>query len=198
MATYDVAGRSAIVTGAGAGIGRAIALLLAANGASVIVSDIKPDDADQVVKEIAAAGGTARAFAGDVSDRDVNFALVEAAQELAPLGIAVNNAGIGGPSAPVAEYTPEAWKRVLDINLNGIFHGLQAQVPAMLANGGGSIVNMASMLGSVGIAGNAAYVTTKHALLGLTKNTALEYSGQASGSTPWARGSSAPRRWTPA
>ncbi len=178
MATYDVAGRSAIVTGAGAGIGRAIALLLGANGASVIVSDINAADAEQTVKEIEAAGGTARAVAGDVSDRDVNIALVEAAQALAPLRIAVNNAGIGGPNAPLADYTLDGWKRVLDINLNGIFHGLQAQIPAMLANGGGSVVNMASMLGAVGIAGNSAYVTTKHALLGLTKNAALEYSGQ--------------------
>jgi NAD(P)-dependent dehydrogenase (short-subunit alcohol dehydrogenase family) len=178
MATYDVADRSAIVTGAGAGIGRAIALLLGANGASVIVSDINAADAEQVVKEIETAGGTAKAIVGDVSDRDVNLALVEAAQALAPLKIAVNNAGIGGPSAPVAEYTLDAWKRVLDINLNGIFHGLQAQIPAMLAAGSGSIVNMASMLGAVGIAGNSAYVTTKHALLGLTKNAALEYSPQ--------------------
>lgn len=176
MATYDVADRSAIVTGAGAGIGRAIALLLAANGARVVVSDINQADAELVTKEIEAAGGVATAVAGDASDRDVNFALVEAAKKLGPLRIAVNNVGIGGPNAPVAEYDVQAWHRVMDINLNSVFHGLQAQIPAMLEAGGGSIVNTASILGSVGIAGNSAYVTTKHALIGLTKNAALEYS----------------------
>ncbi|GAB3245503.1 SDR family NAD(P)-dependent oxidoreductase [Kineosporia babensis] len=179
MATYDVADRSAIVTGAGAGIGRAVALLLGANGASVIVSDINAEDADRTVKEIEAAGGVAKAVVGDIGDRDVNIALVEAAQALAPLKISVNNAGIGGPATPVAEYPLDAWKRVLDINLNGVFHALQAQIPAMAANGGGSVVNMASVLGSVGIPGSSAYVTSKHALLGLTKNAALEYSPQS-------------------
>jgi NAD(P)-dependent dehydrogenase (short-subunit alcohol dehydrogenase family) len=177
MATYDVADRSAIVTGGGSGIGRAVALLLAANGASVLVHDLRQESADAVVAEIAAAGGTAKAFVGDASDPEVAAAAVAAAQELAPLRIAVNNAGIGGANAPVGEYPVDSWRSVIDVNLNGVFYGMRAQIPAITAAGGGAIVNMASVLGSVGIAGSSAYVTAKHGLLGLTKNAALEHSG---------------------
>jgi NAD(P)-dependent dehydrogenase (short-subunit alcohol dehydrogenase family) len=177
MATYDVAGRSAIVTGGGSGIGRAVALLLAANGASVLVHDLRQESADAVVAEITAAGGTAQAFVGDASDPEVAAAAVAAAEELAPLRIAVNNAGIGGANAPVGEYPIDSWRSVIDVNLNGVFYGMRAQIPAITANGGGAIVNMASVLGSVGIAGSSAYVTAKHGLLGLTKNAALEHSG---------------------
>ena len=178
MATYDVADRSAIVTGAGSGIGRAVAHLLAANGAAVLVNDLRQDSADTVATEIAAAGGTARAFAGDASDPDVAAASVEAAERLGPLRIAVNNAGIGGPALPVGEYPIDAWRSVVDVNLNGVFYGLRHQIPAMAAHGGGAIVNMGSVLGSVGIAGSAAYVTTKHGLVGLTKNAALDHGAQ--------------------
>jgi NAD(P)-dependent dehydrogenase (short-subunit alcohol dehydrogenase family) len=175
MATYDVAGRSAIVTGGGSGIGRAVALLLAANGASVLVHDVRQESADAVVAEIVEAGGTAKAFVGDASDPEVAVAAVAAAEELAPLRIAVNNAGIGGANAPVGEYPIDSWRSVIEVNLNGVFYGMRAQIPAITANGGGAIVNMASVLGSVGIAGSSAYVTTKHGLLGLTKNAALEH-----------------------
>jgi NAD(P)-dependent dehydrogenase (short-subunit alcohol dehydrogenase family) len=175
MATYDVADRSAIVTGAGSGIGRAIALLLAANGTAVLVHDLKADVAEAVVAEIEAAGGRAAAFVGDAADEDVAVAAVEAAEALAPLRIAVNNAGIGGPALPVGEYPTEAWRAVVDVNLNGVFYGLRAQIPTIARNGGGAIVNMGSVLGSVGIAGSSAYVATKHALIGLTKNAALEH-----------------------
>jgi NAD(P)-dependent dehydrogenase (short-subunit alcohol dehydrogenase family) len=176
MATYDVQDRSAIVTGAGSGIGRAVALLLAQNGAAVLVHDLVEQAADTVAAEIVEAGGTAKAFVGDASDAAVAQAAVEAANALAPLRIAVNNAGIGGPNAPVGEYPVEAWDKVIDVNLNGVFYGMRAQIPAIEANGGGAVVNMASVLGSVGIAGSSAYVASKHALLGLTKNAALEHS----------------------
>ncbi|MBZ5737984.1 SDR family NAD(P)-dependent oxidoreductase [Nocardioides mangrovi] len=178
MATYDVSERSAIVTGAGSGIGRAIARLLAANGAAVLVTDLLPDAADAVVAEIVEAGGTAKAFVGDASDPEVAARAVEEANALAPLRIAVNNAGIGGANAPVGEYPVDSWRKVIDVNLNGVFYGVRAQVPVIAANGGGAIVNMASVLGSVGIAGSSAYVTAKHGLLGLTKNAALEYGDQ--------------------
>lgn len=178
MATYDVQDRSAIVTGAGSGIGRAVALLLAANGAAVLVHDLDEAAADRVTAEILAAGGTAQAFVGDAADPAVAERAVVAAQTLAPLRIAVNNAGVGGPSVPVGDYPLDAWRKVVGVNLDGVFYNMRAQLPAMAAHGGGAIVNMASVLGSVGIAGSSAYVTTKHGLVGLTKNAALEYGEQ--------------------
>lgn len=178
MATYDVADRSAIVTGGGSGIGRAVAELLAANGAAVLVADVDATAAAEVVTAITEAGGTAAPFVGDVSDPEVAAALVTAAEELAPLRIAVNNAGIGGADAPVGDYPIDSWRKVVEVNLNAVFYGVRSQVPAIAANGGGAIVNMASVLASVGIAGSSAYVTTKHGLLGLTKTAALEHSAQ--------------------
>ncbi|MGO4593197.1 SDR family NAD(P)-dependent oxidoreductase [Leifsonia sp. 2TAF2] len=178
MAQYDVAERSAIVTGGGSGIGRAIALTLAASGASVLVTDLNEANAKAVVAEIEAAGGTAAALAGDVTDPEFAQASVAAANELAPLRIAVNNAGIGGASAPVGDYPLDSWRAVIEVNLNAVFYGMQPQLDAIGANGGGAIVNMASILGSVGFANSSAYVTAKHALLGLTQNAALEYAGK--------------------
>jgi len=178
MATYDVSGRSAIVTGAGSGIGRAIALRLADSGAAVIVNDLDGDRAASVVTEITDAGGLAEASAGDVTDAAWIDSSVEAANRLAPLRIAVNNAGIGGASTLIGDYPDDSWAKVIDINLNSIFHGMKRQLPAIAANGGGSIVNVASILGSVGFANSSAYVTAKHGVLGLTKNAALEYADQ--------------------
>lgn len=176
MAQYDVSNRSAIVTGAGSGIGRSTALLLAQNGASVVVNDLNGDNAQAVVDEIRAAGGTAEASVGDATDRDWIASSVELANTLAPLRIGVNNAGIGGASAPTAEYDDEAWDKVIAINLNAVFRNMKAQIPSILANGGGSVVNIASILGSVGFANSPAYVTAKHGVVGMTKSAALEYS----------------------
>lgn len=178
MATYDVADRSAIVTGGGSGIGRAVALTLAANGAAVVVADLDKNGADAVVAEIEAAGGTAVAHVGDVADPEDAVAAVEAANKLAPLKIAVNNAGIGGPAAPVGDYPIDGWQKVIDINLSAVMYSMRAQLPAMVANGGGAVVNMASILGSVGFATSSAYVAAKHGVVGLTKNAALEYAAQ--------------------
>ncbi|MCI0156230.1 SDR family oxidoreductase [Leifsonia shinshuensis] len=178
MAQYDVADRSAIVTGGGSGIGRAVALTLAASGAAVLVTDLNEEHAKAVVAEIEAAGGTAAALAGDVTDPAFAVASVEAANALAPLKIAVNNAGIGGAAAPVAEYSLDSWRKVIEVNLNAVLYSMQPQLTAMAANGGGAIVNMASILGSVGFANSSAYVTAKHGLLGLTQNAALEYADQ--------------------
>ncbi len=175
MAAYDVAGRSAIVTGAASGIGKATALLLAANGAEIVVVDLKKEPVDAVVAEITAAGGTAIGLVGDVTDPKLAVAAVDEANALAPLRIAVNNAGIGGEQAAIGDYTLEGWRHVIEVNLNSVMYGLKAQLPAMAENGGGSIINMASILGSVGFAMSSAYVTAKHGLLGLTQNAALEY-----------------------
>ncbi|GAA1829877.1 SDR family NAD(P)-dependent oxidoreductase [Agromyces salentinus] len=178
MAVYDVSGRSAIVTGAGSGIGRAVALRLAESGAAVIVNDLDGDRAASVVSEITDAGGRAEASVGDVTDAAWIDASIEAAGRLAPLRVAVNNAGIGGASALVGDYPDDSWAKVIDINLNSIFHGMKRQLPAIAANGGGAIVNVASILGSVGFANSSAYVTAKHGVVGLTKNAALEYAEQ--------------------
>jgi NAD(P)-dependent dehydrogenase (short-subunit alcohol dehydrogenase family) len=178
VAVYDVAGRSAIVSGGGSGIGRAVALELADSGAAVLVFDLNESHAKAVADEIAARGGTAAAFAGDVTDIDAQRHSVAAAEALGPLRIAVNNAGIGGEAAPVAEYSVEGWRAVMSVNLDGVFLAMREQIPVIAGHGGGAIVNMASVLGWVGTANSSAYVTTKHALLGLTQNAALEYAQQ--------------------
>lgn len=128
--------------------------------------------------EITEAGGRAEASVGDVTDGTWIDSSVKAADALAPLRIAVNNAGISGAAAPIGEYPEDSWAKVIDVNLNAIFHGMRRQLPAIAANGGGSIVNVASILGSVGFANSGAYVTAKHGVVGLTKNAALEYAEQ--------------------
>ncbi len=175
MAQYDVADRSAVVTGAGSGIGQAIAILLAANGTKVVVQDLNAEAADATVETIKAAGGEAVAVAGDASSSAVIDETIKSANTMAPLKIGVNNAGIGGRAAKVGELTDEDWDKVISVNLNAVFRGTRAQANAMSENGGGSIVNMASILGSVGFAGSSAYVSTKHAVVGLSKTAAVEY-----------------------
>jgi len=178
MASYDVQDRSAIVTGGGSGIGRAVALTLAASGASVLIADIDESAAGTVAKEITSSGGKARAFKVDVSDASSVSAMVTAAQDLGPLKIAVNNAGIGGEANPMADYSISGWQKVMDVNLNSVFYCMRAEIPVMIEAGGGSIINMASVLGSVGFATSSAYVTAKHGVVGMSKNAALEYAAQ--------------------
>lgn len=172
-------GRTALVTGAGSGIGAAIAVELARSGAKVAVQDISLDKAQAVTAQIVARGGEAKALAGDVADAATVEGLVaETVKWGGGLHLLVNNAGIGGPSAPTGEYPVDGWEKVIGINLNGVFYGLRFGIPAMLASGGGAIVNMASILGSVGFAGAPAYVAAKHGVVGLTKNAAMEYATQ--------------------
>ena len=172
-------GKTALVTGAGSGIGAAIAKGLAASGARVVVQDLQAQAAERVTAEITAAGGLAHAAAGDVSDPAVVEGLV--AQAIAAgggLNLLVNNAGIGGPLAPLGEYPLDGWRKVMAVKLDGVFYGMRYAIPEMLKAGGGAIVNIASILGSVGFANAGAYVAAKHALLGLTKTAALEYSAK--------------------
>lgn len=172
-------GKVAIVTGAGSGIGRAVAEAYAREGAKVVVSDVNDEAGSEVVAAIEAAGGTASYFHLDVADPEANEALVKAAVErYGGLHVACNNAGISGESNPVADYSVEGWRRVIDVNLNSVFYGMRAEIPAMLAAGGGVIVNMASILAKVGFAGASAYVAAKHGVVGLTENAAIEYAEQ--------------------
>lgn len=172
----DFSGKVALVTGAASGIGEAVARQLAAAGARVIVADLDRAGAEAVAKAI---GGNARPRQLDVSDADAMRQLVEATvAEYGSLHLAVNNAGIGGASLPTAEYPLDEWHRVIDVNLHSVFYSMKYEIPAILASGGGAIVNMSSILGSNGWAGSTAYVAAKHALVGMTKAAALEYSAQ--------------------
>ncbi len=169
----------AIVTGGGSGIGKAVSLLYAEEGAKVVVSDINEEHGTAVVDEIKKNNGESFFVKADTSSAGDNQKLVE--QTVAKYGalhIAVNNAGIGGPISPVGDYPVDGWDKTIAINLSGVFYGLRYQIPAILAAGGGSIVNMASILGKVGTKGSAAYVAAKHGVIGLTESAALEYADQ--------------------
>ncbi|TFD51114.1 SDR family oxidoreductase [Cryobacterium sp. Hh7] len=169
----------AIVTGGGSGIGEAIAKALATEGASVVVTDINLEAAQRVADEIIAAKGAASAFKQNTSIAADSEAAVDfAVATYGALHLAVNNAGIGAAPADIGDYDIAAWDRVIGVDLSGVFYGMRYQLPAMVAAGGGAVVNMSSVLGSVGIAQNAAYVASKHALVGLTKVAALEYSAR--------------------
>ena len=169
-------GKVALVTGAGSGIGRAVALKYAAAGARVVVSDINQKGGDETLVQIKQAGGDAIFVMANTALPADNEALVAATvKHYGALHIACNNAGVGAPPADVGEYAIEQWDKVISINLSGVFYGMRYQLPALLAAGGGAIVNMASVLGQVGTRQNSAYVAAKHGVVGLTKGAAQEY-----------------------
>lgn len=170
-----------LVTGAGSGIGRAIALELAGRGVKVVITDINLPAAQGVADEIKAAGGEAAAFEQDTAVAEQSKAAVDFAVEtFGKLNYAVNNAGIGGKAAPVGELEPAEWDKVIRINLDGVQYGQRYQIPAMLTAGAAesAIVNMASIHGTVAAPNNSAYTAAKHGVVGLTKNAAAEYGAQ--------------------
>ncbi len=172
-------GKVALVTGAGSGIGEATALLYARHGAKVIVSDINEEHGNAVVEKIRTAGGDARFVACDVSKPEQCETLVkETLGHYGRLDYACNNAGIGGEAAAVGDMSVAGWDKVIAINLSSVFYCMKYQLPAMLKDGGGAIVNMASILGQVGFPHSAGYVAAKHGVVGLTQNAAVEYSAQ--------------------
>lgn len=180
MLDYGLAGRVALVTGAGSGIGEATGRMLAEMGAAVAVADVAGEAASRVAEDIRASGGTAIALAGDVSDSSAVDEMVGAVVErLGALDIAVNNAGIGLPFVKTADLPDDDWARVLSVNLDGVFRCMRAELRQMAPQGRGSVINVASILGAVGSeTGSSAYTASKHAVLGLTRNAALEYGAQ--------------------
>lgn len=169
----------AIVTGAGSGIGRAIALVFAREGAKVVVSDMNNDGGHETVKLLQQQGGDALFVKGNVAQpADMESLVAQTVDRFGALHVACNNAGVGGETVPTADYPVDEWNRVLSINLSGVFYGMKAQIPAMLTSGGGSIVNVASILGAVGFATAPAYAAAKHGVVGLTQTSALEYSAR--------------------
>lgn len=169
-------GKTAIVTGAGRGMGRAIALTLAQDGASVIVNDIKREGAEQVVREIEAAGGQAMAYVADIShENDVNAMVQAAVERFGAVDILVNNAGILGNTRPLEEIPGDEWDAMMAINVKGVFNCTKAVLPIMKARHYGKIVNVSSSAGrSTSTFGGAHYTTSKAAILGLTRHTARE------------------------
>ncbi len=167
----------AIVTGGGSGIGASIAQLYAANKAKVIVSDINDEGGQRVVDQIKHQHGEATFIKANVGKAEDCERLVEATLSLyGKLDIACNNAGIASPAAKLADTTLEDWAKVIAVNLSSVFYCMKYQLPAMLKNGSGSIINMASILSHVGFATASPYVASKHGVLGLTRTAALEYS----------------------
>ena len=166
----------ALVTGAGSGIGLAIAQSYAKEGAKVIVSDINEEHGEQAVEKIKGEGGEASFVKADTSNAEQVEALVKSTVEIyGRLDIACNNAGIGGEQKLTGEYGLDSWRKVLSVNLDGVFYGCKYQLEQMEKNGGGVIVNIASIHGTVAAPLSSAYTAAKHAVVGLTKNIGAEY-----------------------
>lgn len=173
MKNFD--GKTALVMGGTAGIGRATALCFASAGANVVISGLGANDGREVEAAVRAAGVDALFIEGDVSrEAEVQQVTARAIERFGRIDAAVNNAGIEGRFGPVHEATAEDFERIIGVNLKGVWLGMKYQIPHMLAKGGGAIVNTASSAGVTGIPNVALYTASKHGVVGLTKATALE------------------------
>ena len=176
MPDQDFAGKVALVTGGGSGLGQAAARLLAGRGARVLVADVNVEGGAETVRQCEAAGGEATFMRTDVTKEDEVAAMVTAAVDTwGRLDAALNNAGTTGPSKPTADYTLEEWNAVVALNLTSVFLCLKHEIPQMVTQGGGAIVNTSSSAGLIGFPGLPGYVATKHGVIGLTRAAALEY-----------------------
>lgn len=176
MVDARFSGQTAIVTGAGSGIGRATALRMAAEGASVIVSDIVADRVEETVNLITEAGGQAKGVVGDISAQAHTDELVAACD--GKIDVLVNNAGIMDGFVPIGELEDDLWNRVMSINVTGPMQTIRAVIPIMVGAGGGTIVNVSSAAGNRGGAAGTAYTTSKHALNGMTRSVSALYRGK--------------------
>lgn len=166
----------AVVSGAGSGIGRAVAETYAREGAKVVIADINVANGEETVAIIKKAGGEAFFVKADSSSANENKMLVEeVVKKYGRLDIACNNAGMGGAAAPTGEYDLESWDKVIALNLSGVFYACRYEIEQMMKNGGGSIVNIASIHGTVAAPNSVAYTASKHGVVGITKNIASEY-----------------------
>jgi NAD(P)-dependent dehydrogenase (short-subunit alcohol dehydrogenase family) len=175
MAT-EFDGKVAFITGGASGIGMAAARQLAALGARIAIADVQLAAAEALAQSLRAEGAAAMAFGVDVrADAEIEIAVANTVSHFGGIDLAINAAGIGGPEVRTAEYAPSDWQTVIDINLNGVWRCMRHQIPAMLARGGGVIVNVASAAGLSGFPKHPAYAASKHGVIGLTRTAALEY-----------------------
>lgn len=173
------AGKVALLTGAATGIGRATAQAFAREGAKVVVADVNARDGEETVRMIRDGSGDALFVRADVSkSADWQHLVDEMLRAYGRVDVLFNNAGVEGQMGSTADYSEEAFDKLLSVNLKGVWLGMRTVIPQMLKQGKGAIVNTASILGVVGFAGAVAYTASKHAILGMTKVAALEYSAQ--------------------
>lgn len=168
--------RVSMITGAGSGMGKAIALLFAAEGSKVVATDINQERLDLLEKEIKESGGTVQTVLANVAkEEDIENMIKVATTSFGTLDVLVNNAGIMDHFAPVGEVDNSMWEKVMAVNMDGPFKAMRSALKIFLAKGSGNIINIASLGGLNGARAGAAYTTSKHALIGLTKNTGYMY-----------------------
>lgn len=173
---YNFKDKVAFVTGASTGIGRATALAFANNGAKVVVADVNEDAGGQTARMIQESGGDAFFVKCNVANSlEVKAAIDKTIAQYSRLDFAFNNAGIEGQQGSTVDCSEENWQKVIDINLKGVWLCMKFEIPQMLKQGGGTIVNCSSIAGLVGFMGIPAYVASKHGVIGLTQTAALEF-----------------------